>query len=56
MKKRYVWIGEYGKFKCFTSYKKMLDWASDENHDGTYYISCTDVTFKKTREQVLIGV
>ena len=31
----------------------MVKWAKDDNHEGTYYISCPNITFKKTRQQIL---
>lgn len=30
----------------------MKEWAKDEAHNGTYYISCPDITFQKSREEV----
>lgn len=41
------------QFKSFTSYKKMKEFAKDENNNGVYYISCPDITFKYSREQIL---
>ena len=55
MKRRYFWLGNgscWG-FKIFKSYKDMVEWAKDDNHDGTYYISCPNITFKKTRQEIL---
>ena len=55
MKRRYVWIGngDSCRFKSFKSYAEMLSWAKDSKHNGIYYISCPNVTFKKTREQIM---
>lgn len=53
MKRQYTFIGENGGFKTFTSYRKMKAWAEDPAHEGTYYISAPNITFKKTRLQVL---
>jgi len=51
-KRRYTYIGK-DSVKTFTSLKQMKEWAMDESHDGTYYISAPDITFTKTRQQVL---
>lgn len=53
MKRRYSWLGNGLCFKIFKSYKEMVEWAKDDNHDGTYYISCPNITFKKTRQEIL---
>lgn len=55
MKRRYAWIGSGNscRFKIFKYYAEMLSWAKDSTHDGIYYISCPNVTFKKTREQMI---
>lgn len=50
--RRYTYIGNDG-FKTFQSLKQMKEWARDESHDGTYYISAPNITFTKTRQQVL---
>ena len=53
-KRRYSWLGNGSCcwFKIFKSYREMVEWAKDDNHDGTYYIDCPNITFKKTRQQV----
>ena len=58
-KKRYSYVGSanefngFGcKFKSFSSFKKMREFAQDESHDGTYYVTAPDITFKYTREQI----
>ena len=55
MKRRYAWIGsgDNCRFKSFKSYAEMFSWAKDSKHDGIYYISPPNVTFKKTREQII---
>ena len=57
MKRRYAWIGngDCWRVKTFSSYKEMVEWAKNSEHEGIYYISCPDITFKKTREQILKG-
>lgn len=55
MEKRYSYLGNgtsWG-FKIFKSYKEMVEWAKDDKHYGTYYIDCPNITFKKTRQQIL---
>ena len=55
MERRYSWLGNDScwRFKIFKSYREMVEWAKDDNHEGTYYIDCPDITFKKTRQQIL---
>ena len=55
MKRRYSWLGNGSCWgvKIFKSYNDMVEWAKDDNHDGTYYISCPNITFKKTRQEIL---
>ena len=37
----------------FSNEDEMVEWAKDNNHDGTYYIDCPNITFRKTRQQIL---
>ena len=55
MERRYLWFGNGTclGFKIFKSYREMIEWAKDDNHDGTYYIDCPNITFRKTRQQIL---
>ena len=55
MKRLYSWLGNGSccRVKIFKSYKEMVEWAKGDNHDGTYYIDCPNITFKKTRQQIL---
>ena len=60
MKKQYTYIGsekeftEGGcKYKTFSSFRKMKEFAADATHDGIYYVSAPNITFKYTRDQVL---
>lgn len=39
-------------FKTFSTRKAFLEWAKDENHNGTYYISYPNMTVTHTRAQV----
>ena len=50
--RRYSYVGA-DMVKTFKNFKQMQEFAKDEAHNGMYYISCTDVTFKKTRETIL---
>lgn len=50
--KRYVYLNGT-QFKSFSSFRKMVEWAKDETHDGSYYISTTAMTFKHNRIQIL---
>lgn len=49
--RQYTYVGN--EVKAFSSFRKMLEWAKDENHDGNYYISTRTTTFKHTRKQIL---
>lgn len=55
MKRRYAWIGNgyCTCFKTFKSYNEMIAWAIDKRHEGTYYISCQNITFRMSREQII---
>lgn len=53
MKNRRLCYLKGTEWKPFTSYRKMVEWAEDTAHDGTYYVSAPDITFQYTREQVL---
>lgn len=46
---RLSFISDSGKFKTFTSLKKMKIFAANENNNGTYYISYPNMTCKYSR-------
>ena len=50
--KRYTYLNGT-EHKTFTSFRKMLEWAKDEAHDGKYFIHCPAMTFTHTRTQIL---
>lgn len=50
--RRYTYLNGT-EYKTFTSFRKMLEWAKDEAHDGKYYISTPAMTFTHTRTQIL---
>lgn len=52
MKRRYFYL-KGTEYKTFSSYRRMAEWAKDEDHDGVYYISCPSITFKHSREEIL---
>lgn len=52
MKRRYFYL-KGTEYKTFSSYRRMAEWAKDEDHDGIYYISCPSITFKHSREEIL---
>ena len=51
--RRYVYVGN-GTFKVFTSIKKMKVFAQGKENNGKYYISCPDITFTYSREEILV--
>ena len=59
MKYRYSFVGnvnpENGSFlaNVFSSRREMLDYAQDEAHEGTYFVSTPMMTFKYTRAELL---
>ena len=52
--RRYTYVGD-DCVKTFSTFEQMKKWAKDEHHNGTFYISCPDITFKKTRQQIIGG-
>lgn len=50
---RLSFISDSGKFKTFTSLKKMKIFASDEKNSGTYYISYPNMTCKYSRAELI---
>ena len=51
-KRRYTYVGN-GTFKVFTSIKKMKIFAQEKENNGKYYISCHDITFTYSRDEIL---
>lgn len=50
--RRYSYVGN-GIFKVFTSIKKMKVFAQGKENNGKYYISCPNITFTYSREEIL---
>lgn len=50
--RRYVYLRGV-EFKVFRTFKEMFEYAQDERHDGKYYISCPDITFKYDRNDII---
>lgn len=41
------------EWRNFSTRKAFIDWAKDPSHDGTYYVSTTQMTNKYTRKEIL---
>lgn len=50
--RRYSYVGN-GTFKVFTSIKKMKIFAQEKENNGKYYISCPNITFTYSRDEIL---
>lgn len=51
MKRRYVYLKGL-EIRSFSNYQKMKEFAKDEKNNGKYYISCPNITFVHTRENI----
>ena len=41
------------EWRTFFTRKAFTAWAKDPSHDGTYYVSTPQITFKFSRESIL---